>query len=103
MLAVQYCNKQRYYQVQEFQEFRTVYGKQTHGIEQGLNQYLQLHPGRLVYDTVQNPEFRPRMSTAQGVLQTLTTGVSSLWSTSRNRFIRAGLKIAIVCAVVLVL
>ena len=48
-------------------------------------------PGRLAYDTDQNPEFRPRMPTKSGVLQTLTTGVSSLYSISFKRMIRLGL------------
>ena len=51
-----------------------------------------MFPGRLCYDTMQNPEFRPRMACQSGALQTLTTGVSSIWSTTYNRFIRAGLR-----------
>ena len=43
----------------------------------------------MVYDCCQNPETRPRMSNSNGVLQTLTTGCSSLWSTSKKRLIRA--------------
>lgn len=54
----------------------------------GLDGYLQLYPDRLVYDTNQSPENRPRMSTKTGTLQTLTTGVNALWSTSRSRVIR---------------
>ena len=61
----------------------------------GLEQYLNQHPNRLVYDTNQNPDFRPRMSGKRGVLQTLTTGVSSLWSTSKGRFIRHCLSLLI--------
>ena len=51
------------------------------------------YPGRLVYDTMQNPDHRPRMSPACGTLQTLTTGVSALWSTSFQRFVRVDLRI----------
>ena len=54
----------------------------------GLEGYQQKYPDRLVYDTNQNPIARPRMSTKDGVLQTLTTGVSGLWSTSHQRCIR---------------
>lgn len=53
----------------------------------GLHGYLQLHPGRLVYDMNQSPEKRPRMSTKTGTLQTLTTGVNALWSTTCSRII----------------
>lgn len=54
----------------------------------GLHGYLQLHPGRLAYDMNQSPEKRPRMSTKTGTLQTLTTGVNSLWPTTCSRIIR---------------
>lgn len=54
----------------------------------GLTKYVELYPDRLVYDTMQNPEKRARMSTKQGYLQTLTTGVSALWSRRFSRFIR---------------
>ena len=58
----------------------------------GLTEYKKKHPGRLVYDCCQNPETRPRMSNSNGVMQTLTSGSSSLWSVSKNRLIRVGLK-----------
>ena len=54
----------------------------------GLVGYLRLYPDRLVFDCCQNPTKRPRMSSSAGVLQTLTTGCSSLWSTSKERTIR---------------
>lgn len=61
----------------------------------GLEKYLNLHPGRLVYDTNQCPVNRPRMANKNGILQTLTTGVNSLWSTSHSRVIRGVLTIHI--------
>ena len=54
----------------------------------GLECYLRLYSDRLVFDCCQNPTKRPRMSSSAGVLQTLTTGCSSLWSTSKKRTIR---------------
>ena len=69
---------------------------------QGLEKYYRDFPGRLVYDTLQNPEFRARMSTKKGFLQTLTTGVSSLWSTTYGRFIRSGLSFSRICLYVFV-
>lgn len=57
-------------------------------VRSGLEGYQEKYPGRLIYDTNQNPFARPRMSTKDGVLQTLTTGVSGLWSTSHQRCMR---------------
>lgn len=54
----------------------------------GLDRYLEIHKGRLVYDTNQSPDTRPRMATKEGVLQTLTTGVNALWSSSHSRVVR---------------
>lgn len=47
-----------------------------------------------MYDTMQNPDQRPRMSPQSGALQTLTTGVTALWSTTYQRVIRVELRIA---------
>ena len=47
-----------------------------------------------MYDTMQNPDQRPRMSPQSGALQTLTTGITSLWSTTYQRVIRVELRIA---------
>lgn len=58
----------------------------------GLERYLDLYPDRLVFDTMQNPDKRARVSTTHGHLQTLTTGVSSLWSKTLGRMIRHNLK-----------
>ena len=58
----------------------------------GLELYEDLYEDRLVYDTMQNPDKRARMATKQGFLQTLTTGVSGLWSKTFSRFIRLVLR-----------
>lgn len=51
-----------------------------------------MYPGRLAYDTNQNAAQCPRMASQNGHLQTLTTGVSAVWSTTYERFIRVGLR-----------
>ena len=69
----------------------------------GLKRYLEIYKGRLVYDTNQSPDNRPRMSTKDGVLQTLTTGVNALWSASHSRIVRRILSCLVVLFIICML